>query len=246
MSPIKLVAFTILFVLLVFVAASVAAQSEDPLGSFQPFVIGISQSVPVSVAVPVDAESGITATVPLTVSVDLLVRVDGPQQVRVEMVEPPEPAIVVATATPRPLAAASDMIVLDDIEWRVAQAWDTSQTFDYMGEMSDQYWEHTQARFVVLQLDVMNGGTAPVTLSKYRSGYGDNAIQLVDDQRRHFGPFDLNWVWKNSCEYAEANPGVGITCYVVFELPVDASGLSLQFAGDKAKQSFPVDPQPYD
>jgi hypothetical protein len=87
----------------IILALSALAQS-DLVARFTPFLIDISQAVPVEVTVTLPDADGepITTTVPLTVSVNLRVHVEGPQVATVELLAAPEPAVAVATATTIP------------------------------------------------------------------------------------------------------------------------------------------------
>lgn len=224
-------------------------QNAPNLGSFVAFVVDVAQEVPVVVEAPVTLESGetITVTTPLTVGVELRVRVEGPQQAVVETLTAPTPIVAVATVTAEPLVAGSGIITLDNVQWQIAQAWNTGQTFDYMGEMSEDHWEHTEGQFGVLQLEVENNGNTPVDLYGFIDSSSGYVIQLVDDRGRYFGESYLRFRWdKMKCADLDLNPGIRSICYVVFELPEDISGLSLQFAGDVNEQTIPVELQPYD
>lgn len=83
--------------------ASALAQS-DIVAHFTPFLIDVTQSVPVDVTVTIPNTDGepITTTVPLTISVNLRVHVEGPHLATVELLATPEPTVAVATATPVP------------------------------------------------------------------------------------------------------------------------------------------------
>jgi hypothetical protein len=87
-----------------------AGQEAGVIGQFTPFVIDLTQEVPVQVDAPVVLESGETVTVmtPLTIGVELRIRVDGPQQTMVEVLDATEPEIAVAEAAPEQDAAVQD------------------------------------------------------------------------------------------------------------------------------------------
>jgi hypothetical protein len=238
----RLYAVVLTVVVIVALAAGYAA-GQGAAGQVPPFVVNIAQDVPLTVDASVQLDSGdtVTVTVPLTVGVELRIRVDGPT---VETLPASEPVIAVATAAPRPVTVGG--IVLDAVQWRLMDAFDTGQTFDYFGQQPDRNWEHTDAKYVALRFDVLNNGAAPVNLADFLVGRGDYTPQLSDDQERRFGKADLYWTWNEGCDYSDLNPGINTTCTIVFELPTDASGLIFRFAGDADKQAIAVEPQSYE
>lgn len=68
-------------------------------GQIQPFIIDITQSVPVEVSVPISGTDGVTMTLPLTVSVNLRVSIDtASRTATVETLPGPTPEVIVVQA----------------------------------------------------------------------------------------------------------------------------------------------------
>lgn len=219
------------------VTAALAQTGELP-GQLRPAVIDIQQSVPVLAEID-------GATVPFTVDVALRIDLSGPVTASVEAA--PTPVVEAATATPRPASGdiedSFDQIVLDGVRWRLIDVIDKGQTFDYMGEMSPSSYESTQARFVVLQFDVLNDGVTPVDLGGFGYEYSDNAMLLVDERGRQFDLYSMDYTPDGACRGVELNPGISAQCWVVFELPEDAKALHVEFVGDRANQTIGISPE---
>lgn len=202
------------------------AQGRGSVHLSHPTVIDIQQSVPLLAEID-------GATVPFTVSVALQVDLSGPVTASAEAA--PMPVMEVATATPQLATdeAWNDLgeIVLEEVHWRLIEVINEGRTFDYLGELSSDYYETSRAKFVALHFDVENTSSDPVNLGYYVTDYWDYGMRLVDDRDRIFAPYNLGRQWDSECEYVDLNPGISADCYVVFELPEEAKGLRIQFLG---------------
>lgn len=211
------------------------AQSGDLSGQLAPTVISISHSVPVEAKI-----DGVS--VPITVDVAMQVRLTGPVSVTTDNVaEPiPTPLIDVATATPMP-EKTSEPVVIDDVQWQVLAAYDEGEIWNCEGAMSPGSADTTTGKFGAVKFYVENQGSGPVSITDdYFGIFPDYTVELVDDQGRHFQTFTMGWGCDKKCSSIELNPGLGAECYVVFELPKEVSGLSVQFDGDPSNQSIAI------
>jgi hypothetical protein len=202
-------------------------QVAGVIGQFTPFVIDVAQEVPVLVDAPVVLESGeiITATTPLTISVELRVRVDGPQQVVVEVLDAPEPVVALATATPMPVttgqAGVNDDVIVGEVRWRVLAVEDVGDTLTSDNMFTEDMT--TPGRFIRLQFEIENLSSAAKTFS---------SINLVDSQGRSFNTLPDGFWFVPQAEqcigFDQLNPSVPKRCTVIFEVPTDADGLQAQ------------------
>ncbi len=199
----------------------------DSLARFSPFVINVAQAVPVEVSIPV-VENGTTIakSVPLTVSVALQVRVDGPQAVAVEVLEAPTPVVVVAASTKVPTPPSSLMtgqaLMVGDIKWQLLAAESTGQTLEsdnaFMPKMT------TTGQFIRVDFSIQNAGKTAVTYM---------GIDLIDSRGSIYEPSNdalMLIAAGRQCIFEQVNPGVVRTCTVVYEVPLDATELNIQFS----------------
>lgn len=210
---------------LVFSSLFVFAQS-DVLARFSPFVIDVSQSVPVEVSVPVveDGET-VSKTVPLTVSVVLQVRVDGPQVATVQVMEEPTPVVVVATATKAPATVAAsggEVIKVGEVSWQLIEAESLGQTLKSDNAFINDLT--TKAQFIRIKFMMENSGKETITYT---------GINLVDADGRSYKPSsDAIMLIANDeqCILEQINPGITRHCTVVYEVSADATGIQIQFS----------------
>jgi hypothetical protein len=199
-------------------------QEDTVIGTFQPFVIDIEESVPVEVSVPISGSDVSTMTVPLTVGVSLRVNVEGPGQTRVEPQAASTPEIAVATVTPLP--PAEEEAVFSSVLWAVERVESLGQHMELRDQ--DQLKFDTNGEFVLLHIALENVGKEPASIGY--NEYGELLeIALVDDEQRLFAPFESGYVLKKLCENIEINPGLTAVCIIPFELPQRVEGLRLLF-----------------
>lgn len=199
-------------------------QDHEAVGRFVPFVIDVSQAVPVEVAVPVVLDSGetITGTAPLTVAVDLRVRVDGPHQAEVVVLDAPEPTVVVATATPLPVAKSkaglNDDVIVGEVRWRITAVEDLGKTLKGINLFAQD--KTTPGRFIRVEFEVENLSAETKTFS---------GVNLVDSRGRSFVAMkDAFWYISNEKQcmgFEQLNPGVPRLCETIFEVAADSEGL---------------------
>ncbi len=197
------------------------AQEDAVIGTFQPFVIDIEQSVPVEVSVPISGSDVSTVTVPLTVGVSLRVNVEGPGRMLGELLTASTPEIAVT-----PLPPTEEEAVFSSVLWTVERAESLGQHMELRDQ--DQLKFDTSGEFVMLHIALENVGKEPASIGY--NEYGEVLqIALVDDEQRLFAPFESGYVLEELCENIEINPGLTAVCIIPFELPQGVEGLRLLF-----------------
>ena len=90
----------------------------------------------------------------------------------------------------------------------------------------------TLGRFILLQAEIENLGTRPVSFA---------GIDLIDDQGRTFDQLEGgHWyvAEEEQClDYDQLNPGVPRLCTQYFEVPANASGLSAYIRSDDGEEA---------
>jgi hypothetical protein len=140
-----------------------------------------------------------------------------------EPTQPPEPTPEPPTATPEPTqpGIGQDVIVDDEVRWQVV-------TFDEMG--------NTLASENILGSDIATSGryvrvTAETENLTNEAHFIDAAI-IIDDQGREFEHIGamaaISQIPENEhCALREANPSVPLRCTWFYEVPAQATGLTL-------------------
>lgn len=134
-------------------------------------------------------------------------------------VEPPTESPGVATV----FVVGQDALA-GDIRWKVLEAVDLGNHLQSDNQFVDPI--DTSGKLVKVHFEIENRGSEVKLFS---------SVNLVDSQGRKFEKNTDASIWyidnKESCTLEQLNPNLPKICTMIFELPLDATGLKLQ-AGD--------------
>jgi hypothetical protein len=194
-------------------------QTDSSIGSFQPFVVDVHQSVPIQVSIPISNTVAPTLTVPLTVGISLRVNIEGPNQAVVEPLSTSPAEVMIATTTPPPIARNEAMF--NDIVWTVVRAKNFGSAADLSEYGYTGIWE-SSGEFIVVDFSLENIGKLPFDGDEDLRGFD---VRLVDDKSRLFETH-----LPSKCRDVNLNPGFSESCFIVFEVAKDATILKVRLS----------------
>jgi hypothetical protein len=91
----------------------------------------------------------------------------------------------------------------------------------------------TSGIFVRLLFGVENLGNEPISLREVEG-------RLVDERQRQFAEMDYRVAFDEICEYAQVNPGLTVSCVMVFDVPKNVESLTLHLMADDETVEVPL------
>lgn len=207
----------------------IAQSNKTTLSRLLPILVDVKQIIPIE-AVIVDSV-GMTITVPLTMTVNLQVRLDGSQLASAEVMTPTEPVIMTKEAIE--VQQTTNDSTINGVRW-------TIESIDQLGtKMNLRDLDHlkfeTRGEFVIIHVALENVGDKPVKIGEY-GAYKDFNIELIDDSKRSFAPFEVGYMLEELCSSVEINPGIETPCKIPFEMAKGAKGLRLRISNENNRE----------